>query len=268
MALADAVPFAVAHYACDEASGSLLDSINGYDLAEASGSIGAAAGVFNGARDFEAGDSEYAWIADNADLSGGDVKYMIRCWVNLESKSSDQTLCSKLSNSGNPSEYALSYIASSDRFRFAASDGGAAWDATVLADNFGAPSTGTWYLIHVWHDPDANVIGISVDAGTANTAAFSAGLGDTTAPFNIGDFGGLGGAGGAGGADGSGGSFFDGLIDDVVILKGYLLDATERTADYNSGTGVAFADWAGGGGAVVGSGLLKSKKLARLSRVG
>jgi len=30
-----------------------------------------------------------------------------------------------------------------------------------------------------------------------------------------------------------------------VLLKNYVLDATERTEDYNSGTGVAFADWLG-----------------------
>jgi hypothetical protein len=39
--------------------------------------------------------------------------------------------------------------------------------------------------------------------------------------------------------------YWDGWIDDVVVLKNYFLDATERSDDYNSGTGVAFADWAG-----------------------
>ncbi len=36
----------------------------------------------------------------------------------------------------------------------------------------------------------------------------------------------------------------DGLLDDVVLLQGYILNAGQRTLDYNGGTGVAFEDWA------------------------
>lgn len=240
MALADAVPFAVAHWSLDEASGTRFDDVGSSDLTDIN-TVGSASGKFGTAADFESSSSEYLSVADNAALSGANVKILFRAWIKLESKSDSGFILSKFGDNGALSgpknrEYALGYHVGVDRFYVefgsAVADGG----TFIVADVLGSPSTGVWYLIHAWHDSDADEIGISVNAGTANTTAHSGGVFNGSNAFLI------------GAVDNSGvHSFFDGLIDDVVFLKGYVLDATERTADYNGGTGVAFEDWAGGG---------------------
>lgn len=233
MSLADAVPSAVAAWTLDEASGTRADSVGSNDLAD-NNTVGSASGKFGNAGDFEASASEYLSIADNTDLSMGDVDFTIRAWAQLESDNHG-CVVGKIGGGGNRA-YQIQYIAGVG-FRFAVTSDGATYNI-VTASNFGLASTGVWYLIHVWHDSTANEIGISINAGTANTLSHSGGVFDGNADFRI-------------GSQVEDSLHWDGLIDDVVILKGYVLDATERTEDYNSGTGVAFADWAGGGGSSV-----------------
>ena len=237
MSLAGAAPFAVAAWALDEASGTRVDQVGANDLTD-NNTVGAAAGKFGNAADFEAANSESLTRAETADLTFGDVKFTLRAWVQLESKAAQGTIAAKWrSSGGSQREYLLIYSAAADRFQFLVSPTGTG-SASVSADNFGSPSLATWYLIHAWHDPVADQIGIAVNAGTANTAAHSTGVANTLgADFGIGAR-----------PNPTPTEFFDGLIDDVVLLDGYVLDATERTEDYNSGAGVAFADWAGGGG--------------------
>lgn len=234
MALSDAVPFAVAAWNLDEASGTRADSVGSSDLTD-NNTVGSASGKFGNAADFEDGSSEYLSRADNAALSMGDVDFVLRCWVQLESKTDIRSLICKWDTGANQREYFLIYRQADDRFELSISASGGGTDASVQASNFGSPSTATWYLIHAWHDSVNNQIGIAVNAGTANTASYSGGVLNGTSDFCLGSL------------TPSGALFHDGLLDDVVVLKGYILDATERTEDYNGGTGVAFADWAGGG---------------------
>lgn len=246
MALADAVSSAVAHWTLDAASGNETDTINSIVLTD-NNTVGTGTGKFSNARDFETANSEYLSVADNGDLSVGDIDFAVRCWVQLESKSANLAIITKDDLDNDHAEYRLYYDSSTDRFAWQVPKGtnsntNASFYTNVQADNFGSPSTGTWYLIHAWHDSTANEIGISVNAGTANTAAHSVGPSrrDKTAAFAIGTI-----------RPAIPAWHFDGLVDDVVILKNYLLDSTERTEDYNSGTGVAFADWSGGSGVTV-----------------
>lgn len=232
--LSVAQAYAVAAWPLDEISGTRFDSVGSSDLTD-NNTVGSTAGKFGNAADFESGNSEYLSIADNTDISAGDVKFCIRVWVRLESKADSQGVLGKWQTSGGKNrEYLLFYDSGLDRWRFAIAD--PADSVTVVtADNFGAVSTGAWMLLHAWHDDSANLIGISVNAGAANTESHSTGIRDDVSDFIIGANGSVGGVTG---------QFFDGLIDDTVILKWYILDATERTEDYNGGTGVAFADWA------------------------
>jgi hypothetical protein len=235
MALADRVADAVIHWAMDEVSGSRVDSLTGNDLTD-NNTVGSAAGMFSNAADFETANSEFLSIADNADVSWGDIEAMWRCWVKLESKSATMAILSQWGPSGDHG-YLLFYDSGADRFKFAVDNGLGTEIAT--ADNFGSPSTATWYLIHAWHSASGNIVGISVNAGTANTTSQSGGVTNATAALKVGC------NGDTGGADGQ---FFDGLIDDIVLLKTNILSAAERTEDYNAGTGVAFADWAAAAG--------------------
>lgn len=243
MPLADAVPFSVAAWTLDEAfTGSAVtreDSVGASDLADVN-TVGSAAFKFSNGADFESGSSERLHIADNEALSMGDITFFLRAWVRLESKAANMVVFGKWDFNAGQREYFVQYNAGSDRFEMGVSQTGGGTDGSVVANNFGSPSTGTDYLIHAWHNHTADNINIAVNAGTANTAAYSVGVHQGTSPFFLGCLGGT--------SDGSETSFMDGLIDDAVILKGYILDATERTADYNGGTGVAFADWTGGGG--------------------
>lgn len=228
MALADAVSSAVAHWNLNESSGTRADSVGSNDLTD-NATVGVTTGKFGNAADFVAANSEYLSITDNTDLSvAGNVDFMLRCWVNADDLSADRGIIGKWT-SGASREYQLVYSNTDDRFRFTVRSS-AGTITHVLADNLGSPSTGTDYLIHAWHDEANDVIGIAVNAGTANTASHTEGVNDAGADFTI-------------GARLQGPLYWDGWIDDAVFLKGYILDATERSEDYNSGTGVAFEDW-------------------------
>lgn len=232
--LDDAVSSAVLHLKLDEASGNAIDAINARTFTDTA-TVGAAAGKFNGARDFEQTASEYFAGPDHADYEPADSKWMIRVWVQLESKGAERAIMAKFTGGAGFREWALVYEVSADRFMFIAQRADEVGNVAVNATNFGSPSTATWYLIHAWHDPDADVIGISVNGGTPNTAAISTGIYQGGSPLRIGSY-------------DSGSTFMDGLLDDVVIFKNYLLSQTQRTMDYNLGDGIAFEDWDLGGG--------------------
>jgi len=226
MALVDAVPFAVAHWTLDEASGTRSDSVGSSDLTD-NNTVNVDTGVIGNAADFTAANQEYLSVADNADVSSGDILFMIRFLVRFKTLSGVQAIVGKWTNS-------LDYLvyANGTSIVFTCNDG-------VPAPTITSLSTDTWYLVHVWHDPVANQIGISVNAGTPATHSISVGIQDSTDEFRVGL------------AVTANAQYLNGYVDDLVILKGYILDSTERTEDYNSGSPVAFADWDAVGGAAL-----------------
>jgi hypothetical protein len=243
MALADAAPYAVAHWALDETSGTRVDSVGANDLTDHN-TVSYATGKFSNAADFEVNNGEYLSIADNTDLSfGSGVLFCLRFWVNFESFNSAEprNVISKWDSAGHFDHREFSLVAyrgssnSLGNLSFSVSSAGTAASVTTVSTTANGISTGTWYLIHLW--VSSTEIGISVNAGTAVTASHTGGVFNGPARFAIGT------------AYGNNNPFWymDGLIDDVVLLKDYILDSTERSSDYNSGTGVAFTDWGGGG---------------------
>jgi concanavalin A-like lectin/glucanase superfamily protein len=230
----------ISYWKLDEASGDALDAHGTNDLTETSGTIASATGKIGNARDFESADTEYFEIADNADLSTGDIDFTIAAWVNLESLTNG-TIASKYETVGNQREYLFFYNANdhvtNNRFSFAvSSDGTGAALVTIDANNFGAPSTGTWYHVVAWHDSVSNQIGISVNAGTPDTASHSAGVFNSTTPFRLGAI------------FAGGGQFYqlDGLLDEVGFWK-RVLTSQERTDLYNGGSGLSYDDFDAGG---------------------
>jgi hypothetical protein len=214
----------IAYWSLGEASGNALDDQGANDLTDTN-TVGTAAGKVGNARSFVAANNEYFSLADNADLSTGDIDFTFAAWVNLSSKTDHREILGKW---GNPSfEYNLRYLQTTDRFQFLVGSGG----DSVSATNLGSPSTSTWYHIVAWYDATANQIGIAVNDGTPNTASFSGGPPDGTSPFWLGQ---------------ANNRPFDGLIDEVGFWK-RVLDSTERTYLYNSGSGRSHADLTGGG---------------------
>ncbi len=232
----------VAYWPLDEASGNAIDAHGSNDLSDQN-TVGSATGLITNARDFENGSAEYFNLTDNADMSTGDIDFTFSCWVKAESLSSAQFVLCK-ANFFSTSEYGIWW--ESDRFRWRAGT------STTVADNYGALSTGTWANVVAWHDSVNNIVGIAVNAGTANTQSYSSGVSDTGEEFRI-------------GSDSQG--FFikwDGLICEVGFWK-RVLTSTERTDLYNSGAGLAYPF--SGGAASIGTGLTRSKALNRMRLV-
>jgi hypothetical protein len=220
MALTDNL---ISYWKLDEPSGNALDAHGGNTLTE-NGTVGSAAGRINSARDFEQADTDFFERGDSAELSTGDVDFTLQAWVNAESFASYPSIVTK--GGASDREYGLSY--ESNRFRFSVSSDGTSWTGVVAADDFGAPSTGTWYHVVGWHDSVNNQIGISVN-GVATTASYSGGAIDGAGAFRVGAY--------WSEADGNG--RWDGLIDEVGLWK-RVLSAAERSALYNGGLGLAY----------------------------
>lgn len=235
MALADNL---VAYYSLDEASGNAVDAHSTYDLTE-NGTIGTATGKVSGARDFERdGSDDYFSHADDAAFSRGDTDFTFAFWVQFESLNNFARIFSK--TAGSNYEYGL-YIrdpafTGNYEFRWHCSDDGADEGTILSSSTIGALSAATWYFVCVWHDSVNNQLGISVNAGTADTTSHTTGVYNGTAAFEI----------GREGAEAS--RYLDGLVDEFG-LWGRVLTSDERTELYNSDSGRDYAYITGGGGA-------------------
>ena len=243
----------IAWWSLDEASGDAIDAWRANDLTETGGTIASATGIVGNARNFELGDTEWFSITDNTDLSMGDIAFTIGCWVKLESQTANMAIMAKFLTTGNQREYRLSYVTATDDFSFNVSvDGTATGESTALSD-FDVLND-TWYFLIAYHDPTANTIGISVNAGTAVTDAHTTGVFDGTAPFTI-------------GALPFPEQYFDGLIDEAFVYK-RILTQDEIDWLYNSGAGRAqseLAELKTVSGAVTPAGTVVKKAIKSLS---
>jgi hypothetical protein len=215
------------YFKLDAASGNETGAFASTVLTETSGTIASTTGKLGNARDFEAGDTEYFEVADNATVSVADVDFSIGGWVQLESDPAASVVIVAKGNAfaSAAGEYVLYYTGgATDRFRFSLSNGTTI--ATVNANNFGAAATGTWYYVVAWNDSAADTINIQVNNGTADSAAHTGGCHDSTGAFRIGD-------------ETAGTRPWDGLIDEVEFTK-RVIPASERTRRYNAGNGLAF----------------------------
>lgn len=197
---------------------------NGQDLTD-NNNVASATGKISNAGQFVTAASKYLSRADNSTLSGSDIDLSVSAWVYLDSKTLDRVIVSHYTPTGNQRSYQLYYRQAVDRFAFVVSpDGTSTGIGLVDANNFGSPSTATWYHVVAWHDSVNNLVGISVNAGTADTLSYSGGIHDSTAIFSIGS------------QNGNAG-FFDGRIDEVGFWKNKALSAGERTELYAAGAG-------------------------------
>lgn len=210
----------IAVWKLEETSGTRNDSKGTNHLTD-NNTVASATGKLGTAADFEVANSEYLSIADNTDLSTGDIDFTFAFWVQLESKAANMTLVMKQGAAGTR-EYAVTYLLSSDRFRFAVSNDGTA-TTTINADALGVPSTATWYFVVVWHDATANTINIKINDGTTNSVSHTTGVFDGTVAFTM-------------GATATPNTYHDGLLDNVYFWK-RVLTAGEMTELYNSGNG-------------------------------
>jgi hypothetical protein len=216
----------------NEASGNALDSHGSNDATETGGTIGAASGPAGlaGARDFEAGDTEWFTVSDNTDLSTGNIDFSLSAWVNAESLAATMWIAGKWLTTGNNREYSLVYNSGAGRLTFRISNDGTA----VIDTNWSSgSSTATWYFLAGGHNATANDAWVSVNAGTPVTTSHSTGVKDGTSAFHI-------------GSRDSPADYWDGLVAQVALWK---RDIRSDLAElYAAGSGLPYSSWDGGGG--------------------
>ncbi len=208
----------ISYWKLDEASGTRVDSEptdTPQDLTD-NNTVTSNTGKINSAGQFTSANTEYLSRADSTDLSTGNIDFTVAAWVYLDSNAVEMVAASKWT-SGTDREWYVEYSHAVDRFRFAT------YAANADANNFGSPSTGTWYLIIAWYDSVNDLLGISINDGTPDTQGSSSGTQDGAAAFNIGRL-------------GNGFAYFNGRIDEVAFWK-KVLTSGERTEYYNAGAG-------------------------------
>lgn len=224
---------AIAVWHLDEASGTRNDSVGTNHLADNNTVTTAAAKLGANAAQFTAANSEYLSIADNADLSTGNIDFTVGLWVKLDSLAGIQVIANK-GSWGTTQEYLVDYDGTASfRFRFTVTSDGGAGLTVVSANSLGAPVVGTWYQITAWHDSVLDTINIQVNGGTVDSASHTTGGFNGTGPFELGRNVAL-------------GRYLDGKLDEVAFWK-RTLTGSERGQLYNSGAGVAYAITAGFG---------------------
>lgn len=225
MALTDNL---VSYWKLDEASGNALDAHGSNDLTDIN-TVGSATGKISNARDFDAASAERFTITDNATLSGADVDRTFAFWMHPDSLAATRAPAGKFAGGGQQ-EFRFQ-IATTGLLAFQVSGSGT---SSVGANTPSSTiSAGSWYYVVGWHDSVANTINLQVNNGTVYSAAHSTGMFNGTAPFTIGCW-------------SAGAEPFDGLIDEFGWWD-RVLTSDERTELYNSGNGLSYDDFAGGG---------------------
>lgn len=228
MSFADSL---VAFWELEEASGGRNDSF-GDNILSSANLVGRGTGKVGFAADFERSSSQFLIADNNVPLQMGDIDFTICAWVNLESKSASMSIVTKDNDTPASSrDYTLDFNLASLKFRFYINGGGAP-DLIVSTEDLVDPALGTWYFLVAWHDSVADTLNLQVDNGTPNAHTTSGTVPQTSnASFEIG-------ARAFSGFE----DFFDGLIDQVGVWK-RVLTSDERTALYNGGNGLSYADF-------------------------
>lgn len=215
----------IAYWGLDEAGGAnnALDKhSNGLTLTQ-NGSLGSAAGlVYAGARTFAAASTQYFSRTSESLLQTGDIDFVVSAWV-YPTGTAIEMLYARDDSAANR-EFYLARTTTNTQF--------AVWDASSnLAGvvNGSAMSLNQWSLVVAWHDATNNIVGVSINNGTATTNATTGSPTAKTIESTIGK------------RMGSTPNYFSGRMGPVMFWKNRVLDATARTTLYNAGAGLTYA---------------------------
>jgi len=212
----------VAYWKMDEASGTRADDQGSNDLTD-NNTVTSNTGKIGNAGQFTAANSEYLSLADNADLSTGDIDFTFAMWVYGDTLASGADFRGIISKwEGSNQEYILQNNGVTSRLIWSVGSSGSN-RTDLTASSFGAPSTSTWYFIVCGHDAANDQIFISVNDGTVDTASHSGGVFNGASAFEIGHH-------------QQGFQYWDGRVDEVGFWK-KKLSAAEITELYNAGAG-------------------------------
>lgn len=180
------------------------------------------AGKVNNAATFSAASNQYLTIADNANLSMGDIDFTVSCWAYASSfANAVDGVISKYGGAGSR-EWTIYWQNASTPDAFVSrisSDGTAV--VTITATSEGLVET--WYHLVIWYDKTKDSTYLQINNGTIYQAAQTGGAYNGATALFIGR--------NTGTSDD-----WTGLVDEIAIWKRVLTPA-ERTYLYNSGNG-------------------------------
>ena len=180
-------------------------------------------GPLDRAAEFVSSATNYLETPDNAAWPDGNVDWSLGFWARWDSKAAHICAATKYVSAGNQRSWYANYNFSTDRMQFLVFPNGTTTYTLVVADTFGAISTGTWYWVCCYHDGTNDLIGISINGGAYDTAAHSTGVYNGTAALQIGR--------------NEGNQPWNGDIGPTGIWGGKILTAAENTAIYGAGVG-------------------------------
>ena len=211
----------VGWWSLDETSGDRADSHGAFTMTDVN-TVGSTTGVQSNATNHASG--EYLTHAAGLGLHG--ASFTVGAWIRAD----DLLRRHVLTEYNPPPNYEfLLRVEGGGTVQFFLASAGTHFFG-VYATNHGAISTGTWYFVVAWHDDAANEIGVSVN-DVSNTAGWTYTHVEGTGPFRIGET-------------------WTGRIDEAFAFNDVLTPA-ERTWLYNSGSGRAYSEVAGGAGALL-----------------
>lgn len=216
----------IAHWKLNEASGTRNDS-HGTNHLTSNNNVASDTGKIGNAAKFTRASETWLSIADNADLSMGDIDFTIAFWAYIDTLSvgNPQDCISKWDFFAGREEYLCRFNAS-NKFEFFVRD--AANANTVSIASTTSISAATWYFVMMWHDSVGNTINVSVDNGTANSLGHSGGVRNSLSDFQLGRL-----------TNTSTTALLGGRLDSVSIWK-RLLTGTEKSNLYNGGAGLDY----------------------------
>lgn len=217
----------IAFWRMEEASGTRYDELNGCggsgcDLTD-NNTVTQNPGIVGNAGQFTRANTEYLSHADDADLSlPSNTDHTICGWVYPDS-TADMFVVGQYGGSND--SYRMTYSNTAAN-KFAYQIRKADNSGVITATWSGTSAIATWHFVCGWYDSGAQVVGISVDNGSAVTTSNTSGTRDASSSFTIGNL-------------WSGAQAFDGRIDAVGFWK-KVLTSTERGYLYNSGAGCEY----------------------------
>ena len=243
-AYADLTTNIKAYWNLSEASGTRNDSagVSNLHLTDNNTVTQAAGPGSNNAAQFTAANSESLSRGHESALNFGDIDFTITAWAYLADKSATYTIVAKYEGASDDREYLIRYNSSSDRFEaYISPDGTSGSQVNVVANNLGSPSATTWYFLTLQYDATANLMYISANAGTQDSASETGGaFAGVVEAFAI----------GARALTGTPTEYLNGRVA-LVGMWSRKLSGAEITQLYNSGSGCTYAELtttcAGGG---------------------
>jgi len=224
----------VAYWTLDELSGTREDEKGTNHLTDNNTVTQALGKKVRGAQ-FTRANSEYLSVADNSDISMGDIDFTIAFWFYMDSvpPSSGDTafnfVAKGSSNVAAQNEYlvrvnnATGLGGTRPIVEFVVANG---INSTTLSSTV-ILSINTWYFVVVWHDSVNDTMNVQINGGAIDSTSRSGGSFDSTHEFTMGN------------EPTTHGGFHDGRIDEVGIWK-RVLTAEERSLLYNSGRGNSY----------------------------